>query len=175
MNYKEKVIVVVIDYALTNGWSLKDVGFEMEELVRACQAEVLETVSCRIDRPTASYFIGTGKVDEIAEMTRRLKADTVVFSRDLKGSQQRNLEEAPLRGNFNLHICSRAHPYKRWALSFLLYEDLHKMGKTWARFFLAPAMLRVLLTLFLWPRHQQLRQQKHCRHQQLRLHPPDAS
>jgi len=48
---------------------------------------------CYIAKPTANLLIGEGKVDEIAHLAQLHKADTVIFSHELKGSQQRNLEE----------------------------------------------------------------------------------
>ena len=91
---KEKVLLVVIEYKRSDGeWSMADIQNEMAELVVACQGEVVDSVLCRLDKPSASYLIGAGKVEEIAEKCRISKIDAVIFSLDLKGSQQRNLED----------------------------------------------------------------------------------
>lgn len=90
---KEKVFLVVIDYELTRGWQIDEVAREMEELVLACYGDVVETLICRLEKPTAAYFLGKGKVQELAALCAQLEVDTMVFSHDLKGSQQRNLEE----------------------------------------------------------------------------------
>lgn len=90
---REKVFIVVVDYELTEGWTAEDVAGEMTELVLACQGEVIDVMVCRIDKPTAAYFVGTGKAQEIAERCGAIQVDSVVFSYDLKASQQRNLEE----------------------------------------------------------------------------------
>ncbi len=90
---KEKVLIVVVDYKRIKGWSLEDLGAELEELVAGCGGEVVDKVYYRIDKPSAAHLIGEGKVVEIADICSQTDVDTVVFSHDLKGSHQRNLEE----------------------------------------------------------------------------------
>ena len=94
MNTLEKVLLVVVQLKQErSNWTMDDVRHEMEELIKACYGSVVETVSCKIDQPSASYFIGEGKVQEIADICTLHEINTVIFSHDLKGSQQRNLEE----------------------------------------------------------------------------------
>ncbi|MBF0331687.1 MAG: GTPase HflX [Candidatus Omnitrophica bacterium] len=90
---KEKVLLAVVDFKVKSTWPLEDVAHEMTELVEACQAEVVETMICPAHPPTAATLINSGKVVEIAERARELGADTVIFTEELKGVQQRNLEE----------------------------------------------------------------------------------
>ena len=90
---KERVLLVVIAYDLTRGWQVDELAREMEELVLACYGDVVETIICRLDKPTAAYLLGEGKVQELAALCAQLDVNTAVFSHDLKGSQQRNLEE----------------------------------------------------------------------------------
>ena len=92
MQHKEKVLLAIVSFRGGN-WTIDDVSREMEELVLACQGEVVDRIVCRLDKPTAAYLIGEGKVQEIAALREATGADTVVFSHELKGSQQRNLEE----------------------------------------------------------------------------------
>ena len=91
---REKVLLAVVDYHRNPDWRIEDEAAELEELVKACGGEVVETVICRLDRPTASYLIGQGKVDELSGLCEVQGVNTAIFSQDLKGSQQRNLEEA---------------------------------------------------------------------------------
>lgn len=65
----------------------------MRELVKACGGEVVEEVLAPINKPSASLLITEPKAKEIALIADMRDADTVIFSHDLKGSQQRNLEE----------------------------------------------------------------------------------
>ena len=69
-------------------------AYEMEELVKACNGEVAGKVMCPAHPPEAATLIHKGKVQEIAALVPVLEADTVIFSAELKGRQQRELEEA---------------------------------------------------------------------------------
>ena len=65
----------------------------MEDLIAGCGGEVIERMVCPLEKASATYLIGSGRVQDIAAAVSHLKIDTVVFSYDLRGSQQRNLEE----------------------------------------------------------------------------------
>ncbi|MCR4336842.1 MAG: GTPase HflX [Candidatus Omnitrophica bacterium] len=92
--HKERALLVIVDNHSFGAWTLEEIVHEMEELVSACQAEVIDKIICHIDRFSPAYLIGKGKVEEVAQFCAQNKVDTVVLSCDLKGSQQRNLEEA---------------------------------------------------------------------------------
>jgi len=90
---KEKVLLVVIDLNRRDSWPVEDISQEMRQLVEACGGEVIDQVVCRPRTLTAAYLITEGKVNEVAEACSLNQVDTVIFSQDLKGSQQRNIEE----------------------------------------------------------------------------------
>jgi len=90
----ERTLLVTIKFHSEKSfWKLEDIGEELEELVGSCGAEVIDNISCVRDRPTANFFIGRGKTEEIASICAQEEIDTVVFSHDLSGTQQRNLED----------------------------------------------------------------------------------
>ncbi len=91
----ERALLAIVDHKVRHkdGWPLDDVIKEMEDLVIASRGEVVHSVVCPVDKPTPGYLIGTGKVQEIAELCQVHKIQTVIFSEDLKGTQQRNIEE----------------------------------------------------------------------------------
>ncbi|MCM8799481.1 MAG: GTPase HflX [Candidatus Omnitrophica bacterium] len=74
-------------------WSLEDIARELKELVISCGAEIVDNIYCRLNKPTANLFIGQGKAKEIALRCGQENIDTVIFSCDISGTQQRNLEE----------------------------------------------------------------------------------
>ncbi len=90
---KERVLLAIVDLKRKNGWPVAQEVYEMEELVKACQGDVAGKVMCPVATPDSSTFIGKGKVQEIAGLVPVLEANTVVFSTELKGHHQRNLEE----------------------------------------------------------------------------------
>lgn len=75
-------------------WRIEDISRELEELVFSASVEMVENINCICDKATANYFIGKGKVEEISLIASQEGVDTVIFSHDLSGTQQRNLEEA---------------------------------------------------------------------------------
>jgi GTP-binding protein HflX len=91
---KEKVLLAIVDLKVRGSWPIEDVIYEMTELVKACQGDVVGTIICPAHPPTAATLIHSGKVLEVADLARSLNAQAVIFSEELKGVQQRNLEEA---------------------------------------------------------------------------------
>ena len=90
----ERALLVTIKLGTEkDNWNLEDAALELEELTRTCGAEVVDNISCIRDKPTPNFFIGKGKTEEIAVICQEEAIDTVIFSHDLSGTQQRNLEE----------------------------------------------------------------------------------
>ena len=90
----EKVLLVTVEFRNEKTWPLKDITDELEELVVSCGGGVIERVICKYDTPQPRFLIGNGKVKDIAHICQTKAIDTVIVSHNLKGSQQRNLEEA---------------------------------------------------------------------------------
>jgi GTP-binding protein HflX len=91
---KERILLTVVTFKKSGPWSPEDIADEMKELVKTCGGVVVDTVFCRLEAPTAPTYITKGKVEELTALCSTGVADTVIFSCDLKGSQQRNLEDA---------------------------------------------------------------------------------
>ena len=89
----EKVLLVIVKFKKDKvRWSIDEDVNEMKELIVACGGEVVDQLTCSVDKPTASHLISETRVKDIAELCHAQAVDTVIFSHDLKGSQQRNLE-----------------------------------------------------------------------------------
>jgi GTP-binding protein HflX len=90
----EKVLLVTIKLdSEKDNWPIEDIVSELEELASNCGVAVLDNITCARDKPTPNLFIGKGKTEEIALLSQEKEIDTVIFSHDLSGTQQRNLEE----------------------------------------------------------------------------------
>lgn len=90
----EKALLVTIKLdSEKNSWTIEDTAAELEELSRGCSADVVDNIICHRDKVTPNLFIGKGKAEEIALICQEEDIDTVIFSHDLSGTQQRNLEE----------------------------------------------------------------------------------
>ena len=66
---------------------------ELERLAQTAGAEVVATTFQRLESPNPRTFIGSGKVDEVAQLCRSYAADLVIFDDELTPSQQSNLEK----------------------------------------------------------------------------------
>ena len=67
---------------------------ELKELTKACDIPVLESVYQSRNKIDSAFYIGRGKVLEIAQLRQKLRANVVIFDDELSGSQVRNLEAA---------------------------------------------------------------------------------
>ena len=65
---------------------------ELESLVDTAGAIIVDQLIQHKQRPDPATFIGSGKVQQLAEMTRAQEADVVIFDNDLSPSQIRNIE-----------------------------------------------------------------------------------
>ncbi len=67
---------------------------ELERLTETAGAAVVHKVTQQLKRVSPATLIGRGKVEEIQECLREIKADLVILDEDLSPAQQRNLEAA---------------------------------------------------------------------------------
>lgn len=66
---------------------------ELEELVRSAGGIVIDKVVQRLKSPTAPFYIGKGKAEDVARMVKRLNIQSIVFDDELTPAQARNLEK----------------------------------------------------------------------------------
>src|SRR5699024_10373245 len=83
----------VLVHIAFGGWDYAEADREFREVASSAGAEVLAHVGGRRKAPDPRYFIGGGKVDEIAAVLADCAAQLVVFNHDLSPSQERNLEK----------------------------------------------------------------------------------
>ena len=80
--------------AILVGSDTKESLLELVELTKACDIPVLDTVFQSRNKIDVAFYIGRGKVLEIASLRQSLHANLVIFDDELSGSQVRNLEAA---------------------------------------------------------------------------------
>jgi len=73
-------------------WPVDESLAELRRLADTADVDVVATVTQRMERPHSKTFVGTGKVDEIAALTKELNANMVIFDDELSPSQQLNIE-----------------------------------------------------------------------------------
>jgi len=66
---------------------------EFQELCRSAGVEITAVLKAPRARPDARFFVGSGKIDEVAEQISATDADMVLVSRPLSAIQERNIEK----------------------------------------------------------------------------------
>ncbi len=90
---QERAIVVGVGLKADPLTEIKENLLELEELVSAAGGEIVGSVIQILPTWNPATLIGTGKVQEIAEMVRDAQAEVVVVDHQLTGVQTRNLEQ----------------------------------------------------------------------------------
>lgn len=87
----EKVILVgaTLKTQFADGQSLQ----ELQRLAQTAGAETAAVYQVRLEAYNPATFIGSGKLQEIAQNCQALKADAVIFDDEITPAQQKNLEE----------------------------------------------------------------------------------
>lgn len=86
----ERALLVHIDFY--SGSEPEDLS-EFEMLVDSAGAESCGVIRGARNQPDPKYFIGSGKVEEIALQAKASEAELVIFNHSLSPSQERNLEK----------------------------------------------------------------------------------
>ena len=74
------------------GWAERSLE-ELELLTETAGSIPVEAILLSRKAPEPATFIGSGQLDELAELSKALDIDVVVFDNDLTPSQQRNLQK----------------------------------------------------------------------------------
>lgn len=81
------------EYAILVGIDNNESLDELAELARACNVKVVGKFFQKKTKIDPCYFIGTGKVIELARFKQIKKANLIIFDEELSGLQVKNLEE----------------------------------------------------------------------------------
>lgn len=66
---------------------------ELKGLAEACDIETVGTITQVLDAPHKAYYIGPGKVQEVAELADATQAELIIFDNSLSPTQMRNLQD----------------------------------------------------------------------------------
>ena len=88
----ERTILVHVE--LTSGNQSTGSIDEFKQLAESSGLNIVKTLTIKRSFTKAQYFIGTGKVDELAMLVDENGIEIVIFSLQLSPSQERNLEKA---------------------------------------------------------------------------------
>ncbi|MBN1689751.1 MAG: GTPase HflX [Dehalococcoidia bacterium] len=92
---RERAVLVGVEAGRgRDGWYIESSLDELNQLARTAGADVVGRLTQKLERPSSTHYIGSGKLQELIELKQELDYDTVIFNDELAPRQQRNLEEA---------------------------------------------------------------------------------
>lgn len=89
---EEKITQAVLVSVDTGDYDAEASLAELKELVKSAGAEPLFTVTQNLKRPETGTYVGTGKLQEIADICKQQEIDLLVFDCELSPTQIRNIE-----------------------------------------------------------------------------------
>ncbi len=90
---RERALLVGLERPGHDRWAVQDSLLELRELAESAGVEVADSLSQKRDAPSAPFFIGRGKAEELVARSKETDSNTVIFDDDLSPAQGRNLTE----------------------------------------------------------------------------------
>ena len=91
---EQTLLVGVKSKTSNNAWPVTDSLQELSHLTKTAGANVVATLTQKLDAPSPTHYIGKGKIGELIDLKEQTPYDTAIFDDELSPRQQRNLEEA---------------------------------------------------------------------------------
>ena len=88
----ERALLIGLEKEGVSKWDLRDSLEELAELANSAGAEVVDTITQKLQKPTAPYYIGKGKAELIKESLQDREVTSIIFNDELSPAQGRNLE-----------------------------------------------------------------------------------
>ena len=90
----EKAILIGINYSGQDERETEDYLDELSFLTETAGAEPVKRFIQKLDNANPRTFVGSGKIEEVAQYVRENSIDIAIFDDELSPSQLRNIEEA---------------------------------------------------------------------------------
>ncbi len=90
---EDRVLLVGVQTEDVSVQRFEDGLAELVRLVESAGGIVLDTMRQKRERPHPQTVVGKGKIEEITLLAQKLRANLIVFDRDISASQARNLEQ----------------------------------------------------------------------------------
>src|SRR6266513_1012083 len=89
---QERALLIGLEKEGVSKWDLRDSKAELRELASSAGAEVVDTITQKLQKPTAPYYIGKGKAESLKVALQDQQVTSVIFDDKLSPAQGRNLE-----------------------------------------------------------------------------------
>jgi len=90
--HQERALLIGLEQDGVSKWDLRDSMEELRELASSAGAEVVDTVTQKLPKPTAPFYIGKGKAEALKDSVQNQQVTSVIFNDELSPAQGRNLE-----------------------------------------------------------------------------------
>src|SRR5437773_9914208 len=89
---QERALLIGLEKKGVSKWDLHDSLEELRELASSAGAQVVDTVTQKLQKPTAPFYIGNGKAELIKQSSQDRRVTAVIVDNDLSPAQGRHLE-----------------------------------------------------------------------------------
>ncbi len=84
---------LIVKASIKGRSEVEDPLAEITSLAQTAGAIVVESITQKLSRPHPATYLGKGKVEELASLSKALDVDVVITDNDLSPAQERNLEK----------------------------------------------------------------------------------
>jgi len=91
LEHRDRAVLVGVDMG-RDDWPIEESLAELTRLADTAEVDVVGVTTQRMDHPNPRTFVGSGKVDEVAQLAKELSANLVIFDDELSPRQQLNIE-----------------------------------------------------------------------------------
>ena len=88
---RKRVIIVGIN--INNKNNFEESIIELKNLCIACDIEVVGEVEQNLKKINPTFYMGSGKIEELQDLIEKTNAEIIVFNNELSASQIKNIEE----------------------------------------------------------------------------------
>ena len=89
---QERALLIGLEKEGVSKWDLRDSMDELRELASSAGAKVVDTITQKLSKPTAPYYIGKGKAEGLKGSIEDGQVTSLIFDDELSPAQGRNLE-----------------------------------------------------------------------------------
>src|SRR5260370_2055928 len=89
---QDRALLMGLEKEGVSKWDLQDSLAELRELANSAGAQVIDTVTQKLQKPTAPYYIGRGTAESIKDSCQDRQVTSVIFDDALSPGQGRNRE-----------------------------------------------------------------------------------
>ena len=91
MKMRKRGIIVGIN--INNKNNFEESIIELKNLCIACDMEVVGKVEQNLKKINPTFYMGSGKIEELRDLIEEMNAEIIVFNNELSASQIKNIEE----------------------------------------------------------------------------------